>query len=78
MPRSVTVRDVPDETCDELAARARLGGRSLQEYLRAELVELAERPDPAALMARVRERKSRSGSRLAADDIVLHRDADRT
>jgi len=35
MAKSITIRDVPDETSDELAARAALTGRSLQEYLRA-------------------------------------------
>lgn len=77
MPTSITIRDVPDETRDELAARAALTGRSLQEYLRSQLVELARRPDAEALIARVRERKRRTGSRLAGDDILAHRDAGR-
>jgi plasmid stability protein len=38
---SITIRNVPDEVRDELAARARLSGRSLQEYLRSELIRLA-------------------------------------
>ena len=38
-------------------ARAASSGRSLQEYLRAQLIELAERPDPTAILARIRERK---------------------
>lgn len=63
---SVTIRDVPDETRDELAARAALTGRSLQEYLRAKLIELGRRPDPEVLLARVRERKLRTGSQLSA------------
>ncbi|MCZ7589783.1 MAG: hypothetical protein M5U27_13200 [Gaiella sp.] len=74
---SITVRDVPDDTRDELAARAASTGRSLQEYLRAELIELARRPTADVLMARVRERKARTGSRLARDRILAHRDADR-
>lgn len=74
---SITVRDVPDATRDKLAARARRSGRSLQEYLRAELIELARRPDVEALMEAVRERKRRTGSRLDADDILDLRDADR-
>ena len=74
---SITIRDVPDDVRDELAARARRSGRSLQEYLRSELVELADRPDPEALLARVRERKQRTGSRLSAEQILEHRDADR-
>lgn len=74
---SITIRDVPDSVRDELAARARRSGRSLQEYLRSELIELAERPDPEALLARVRDRKQRTGSRLSAEQILEHRDADR-
>jgi len=74
---AITVRDIPDETRDELAARAARTGRSLQEYLRAELIELARLPEPDVLLASVRERKARTGSRLARDRIVAHRDADR-
>jgi len=77
MPISITIRDVPEETRDELAARAAATGRSLQEYLRAQLVGLASRPDAEALMAKVRERVSRTGTRLGRDRIVAHRDADR-
>ena len=77
MAKSITIRDVPDETRDELAARAAASGRSLQEYLRAQLVELARRPDPAALFARIRERKARTGSRLPKGWILDNRDADR-
>jgi antitoxin FitA len=77
MPTSITIRDVPDETRDELAARAARTGRSLQEYLRAQLTELARRPDPEVLLSRVRERKGRTGSRLEAARILGHRDAGR-
>ncbi len=74
---SITVRDVPQETRSELASRAASTGRSLQEYLRAELIELARRPAPDVLLAQVRERKLRTGSHLAREQIVAHRDADR-
>lgn len=74
---SITIRDVPDEARDELAARAAVTGRSLQEYLRSELIELARRPHPDVLLARIRERKQRTGSELPADRILQHRDADR-
>ena len=77
MARSITIRDVPDDTCAELALRAAASGRSLQEYLRMQLVELAGRPDPEALAARIRQRKQRTGGRLPAPAIVRHRDADR-
>jgi plasmid stability protein len=77
MSTAITIRDVPDETRDELASRAALSGRSLQEYLRAQLIELARRPDAQALAARVRDRKHRTGSRLSAESILARRDADR-
>jgi len=77
MARSVTIRDVPDDTCVELASRAAATGRSLQEYLRMQLVALASRPDPETLVARIRDRKARTGSRLPAQAILRHRDADR-
>jgi plasmid stability protein len=77
MATAITIRDVPDETRDELAARAALVGRSLQEYVRSQLIELARRPDAEALLSRVRDRKQRTGSRLSADAILAHRDADR-
>lgn len=74
---AITVRDVPDETRDELAARAALTGRSLQQYLRAHLVQLARRPEAEAVVARIQERKRLTGSRLPAEAILEHRDADR-
>lgn len=77
MATSITIRDVPEDTRDELAARAARSGRSLQEYLRAHLIEMAERPDPDVLLARVRERKQRTRTRLPKETILAYRDADR-
>lgn len=74
---SITIRDVPEETRDELAARAAGSGRSLQEYLRAELIALAARPSMESLMQRVEERVARSGTRVTAAQILEARDADR-
>jgi hypothetical protein len=77
MATAITIRDVPDETRDELASRAALSGRSLQEYVRSQLIELARRPDAEVLLLRVRDRKQRIGSRLPVESILGHRDADR-
>ncbi|CAN5840133.1 hypothetical protein BH23ACT12_BH23ACT12_09140 [soil metagenome] len=74
---SVTVRDLPDDAHEALASRAALTGRSLQEYLRAQLIELARRPDAEVLLAQVRQRKARTGSQLHAHAILQHLDADR-
>ena len=77
MPRSITIRNVPDETSEELAARAALTGRSLQEYLHAQLVKLAGSPDAEVWMARVRARKAVTGASLSVEQILAHRNADR-
>lgn len=74
---AITVRDVPDETRNELAARAARSGRSLQEYLRGTLIELAARPDPADVVERARDRKRQAGTRLSSSAILGHRDRDR-
>jgi len=78
MARSITIRDVPDDVVDELASRAALTGRSLQEYLRARLVTFASTADAEAWVARVRARKEATGGpTLSAKQILAARDADR-
>ena len=77
MPISITIRNVPNETRDILASRAALVGRSLQEYVRGQLEELVSRPDAETWVRTVRRRKESTGTRLGADDILGHRDADR-
>lgn len=74
---AITVRDVPDEARDVLAARAAATGRSLQEYLRNQLIELARRPDPEVFLFQLRDRKERAGGRLPARKILEYRAADR-
>ena len=77
MPTAITVRDVPDDARDELAARAARSGRSLQEYLRARLIDMAATPDVEEVLARLRERKHATGTRLTARKILAYRDRDR-
>jgi antitoxin FitA len=64
MPTPITICEVPDEVREELAARAALSGLSLEEYVRAELIALAQRPSAAVWMARVRARKDALQSAL--------------
>jgi len=73
----MTIRDVPDAVRDELAARAARSGRSLQEYVRARLIQLAARPDAETTLGMIRERKARTGSSLTTRSVLAHRDADR-
>lgn len=74
---SITIRDVPEDVRDELAGRAARAGRSLQEHLRLELIELARRPTLDETLDRVRARKRATGTNLSAEDILRYRDADR-
>ena len=77
MSTAITVRDVPDDTKEELASRAARSGRSLQEYLRLQLIQLAAAPDASDLIARIRQRKAATGGRLSAQKILDYRDRDR-
>jgi plasmid stability protein len=74
---AVTIRDVPDEVRDELAARAARAGKSLQEYLRSMLIEAASRPPVADVIARARDRVTATGVVVDAKSILAARDADR-
>jgi plasmid stability protein len=74
---AITVRDVPDETKEELAARAARSGRSLQEYLRIRLIELAAAPDASDLVSRIHERKAATRTRISVEKILQYRDRDR-
>lgn len=77
MAIQITIRDVPEKVRDELASRAALQGKSMQEYLRAELERIASRPSVDAWLEQVRKRKRAANNRISASQIVQHRDADR-
>ena len=77
MGTAITVRDVPDETKEELAARAARSGRSLQEYLRIRLIELAAKPDASEFVARIHVRKTATNSHIRVARVLEHRDRDR-
>jgi len=56
MAKLVQIRDVPDPVHRTLKARAAQSGRSLSEYLRAELSRVAALPTPDEVRARLRQR----------------------
>ncbi|MBA2751676.1 MAG: hypothetical protein H0U41_05495 [Actinobacteria bacterium] len=74
---AITIRDVPAEVRDELAGRAARSGRSLQEYLRAFLVDAAAKPSVDDVITRARARVNATGVRVDAEALVAARDADR-
>jgi antitoxin FitA len=77
MAVQITIRDVPEKVRDELAARAALRGKSMQEYLRNELERMAARPSLDAWLEQVRKRKRATDTRLSARQILDSREADR-
>jgi len=77
MGLQITIRDVPEKVRDELAARAASQGKSMQEFLRAELERLAARPSIHAWLEQVRSRKQAARTRIGPTQILRHRDADR-
>jgi plasmid stability protein len=77
MSVAITVRDVPNEVHDELAASAARTGQSLQQYLRGMLTDTASRPRVEDVIARARARVASTGGRVDAGSILAARDADR-
>lgn len=77
MSIQITIRDVSEKVRAELAARAALQGKSMQEYLRAELERLAARPSIDTWLEQVRRRKRASQTRVPSSQILQSRDADR-
>jgi hypothetical protein len=67
---AVTIRHVPDEARDALAARARSRGQSLQEYLLGLLVRESERPDTQEWVREARALSRQAGLHLGADGVV--------
>ena len=77
MAVAVTVRDVPQEVRDELAARAARKGQSLQEYLRARLIAEASKPAVDDALSEIRRYVAVSGAGLNVERVLSDRDADR-
>lgn len=67
---AITIRDVPAGVRNELAARAARNGQSLQQYLLRELEAIAETPDRATVLERIRRRTARTQTRLSATEVV--------
>ncbi len=74
---AITIRGIPDEVRDELAARAARSGQSLQEYLRGLLVATADKPTPHDVITRARARVNATKARLDGATILAAKDAER-
>ncbi len=71
---NVLVRNLPDETHTLLQQRAAREGKSLQQFLVAELQRLAERPSVQDVLERARQQSSgRIGLAEAAEYLAEER-----
>ena len=79
MAVQITISDVPEEVRDRLAACAERRGKSLQEFLRGELVGIAGRSKLSneELMRKVQEIKAAEPKWIPAEVILQARDEDR-
>lgn len=73
---SVTIRNLPNRTRDVFAERAAASGRSLQEYLSAELQRLADQPSPEDWLAGANE-FAQAHSLSQKDQVLADLEADR-
>ncbi|WP_375399372.1 hypothetical protein [uncultured Amnibacterium sp.] len=67
---SMTIRNLPAVTRDRLAERAERAGQSLQEYMRALLVDTATAPTVDEWLEAARATARGSGVRLSAEEYV--------
>ncbi|WP_091052007.1 FitA-like ribbon-helix-helix domain-containing protein [Glycomyces sambucus] len=74
---SMTIRHVPEEWRDELAARAARQRQSLQEFMLSQLEDIVARPPLDVVVERARERVRASSSSVTSENILESRDADR-
>ena len=77
MAINITIRGIPQEVRDRLASQAALQGQSMQEYLRLELVRLAERQSVASWVNAVAERKATYQTRVSPAEILNAKQADK-
>ena len=71
---NVQVRDVPEEVHAALVRRAELAGQSLQQFLSAQLAEIAATPTLDEMLERIERRPK---GRLSRRDAIEAVDADR-
>ena len=75
MPKTIQIRDIPDEVYAGLRRRAAEEGVSVPELMRIEATRLAERPSIATWLASTRRRSSAVGASSVLEALDELRDA---
>lgn len=73
MPKTIQVRDVPDEAHHRLTLRAAERRMSLSEYAREDLVRLARRPTMSEMLARLSDRTATDAPETPAQSLAAER-----
>lgn len=67
---AITIRNVPQDLRDLIAQRAERAGQSMQEFLLAQLDDLARKKSIDEWLAEVERRLATTGTRLDPDEIT--------
>ena len=76
MPKAIQIRDVPEDAHRVLRTRAAAVGMSLSDYLRRELIRIAERPTNADVLARAALRSGGFSHEEIVEAVRAVRDRD--
>lgn len=74
---NITIRNVPQEVRDALAKNAARQGKSMQEYLRSELVKLSRKMSSTEWVKAVEEMTAKYETNITDEDILNARDSGR-
>jgi plasmid stability protein len=76
--RTIQVRDIPDDAYDTIRRRARAEGKSLQSYMRDQVIALARDPSKREAVEAIEEAlaahgPARTSTTVIADDLRADR-----
>jgi hypothetical protein len=75
---TIQVRDIPEDTYETIRGRARKAGKSIQSYMRDEIIDMASRPSKADLLRAMDTALERDrGSGVTLESILAAKDAER-
>jgi plasmid stability protein len=67
---TIQVRDVPEDVAQTYRRRAQASGKSLQSYMREQLIAMARRRDKAEVMAAVEQALERDPASGLSEDTI--------
>jgi len=74
---TIQIRDIPEDAYETIRKRARTAGKSIQSYMRDEVLQMASRPAKAELLTAMEAALERDrGSGVTLESILAAKDAD--